>query len=53
MAANSKPPLSGPAAIDREERSVDPIVVKEATNRLLELLAWHHGDDEIDREVRS
>jgi hypothetical protein len=51
MATNSKP-LSGSHALDREEQSVSPDVVKEATGNLLARLNWEHGDDEIDRDVR-
>lgn len=39
--------------ISAEEAWADPVVIRAATGDLLARLAWVHGDDEIDREVRS
>lgn len=48
---DSPHPTFSPHAIDLEERSVDPDAVKKSTGDLLAALNWHHGDDEIDRDV--
>jgi hypothetical protein len=40
----TEPPFN-PHAIDREERSVDPAVVKEATGNLVALLNCHRCDE--------
>ncbi|MGC2776833.1 MAG: hypothetical protein WA418_14490 [Bradyrhizobium sp.] len=37
----------------REDAWEDPVVIRAATGDLLAALNWHHGDDDIDRQVRG